>query len=71
MKLTAKQIKLLELLAQRAIIAPWSNLDLTKLMQMKLVADAVAYGANGRLHSSKVWTLTDAGRRRLAEGGNA
>lgn len=70
MKLTAKQIRLLELLAQRAIIAPWSNLDLVKLEQMKLVADAVAYGANGRLHSSKVWTLTDAGRR-LAEGGNA
>lgn len=71
MKLTAKQTKLLELLAQRAIIAPWSNLDLVKLMQLKLVAEAIAYGANGRLHSSKIWTLTDAGRRHLADGGHA
>lgn len=71
MKLTAKQDKLLDLLAQRAIIAPWSNLDLVKLMQLKLVDEAIAYGANGRLHSSKVWTLSDAGRRHIADRGNA
>ncbi|WIA55488.1 hypothetical protein N6H05_21035 [Sphingobium sp. WTD-1] len=71
MKLTAKQTRLLELLAQRMIIAPWSNIDLVKLMQLKLVDEAIAYGANGRLHSSKVWTLTDAGRRHLAEKGAA
>lgn len=71
MKLTAKQTKLLELLAQRMIIAPWSNIDLVKLMQLELVDEAIAYGANGRLHSSKVWALTDAGRCYLAEKGAA
>jgi len=68
-KLTAKQTKLLEALVQRPIIAPWSNIDLVTLRQLKLVDEAMANGANGRLHTSKVWTLTNDGRRYLAERG--
>jgi len=66
-KLTAKQAGLLATLAKGAIVAPWSTMDLVKLSQMKLVDEAFAFGANGRLHSSKIWTLNDAGRRALAE----
>ena len=66
-KLTKKQAGLLTTLAKGAIVAPWSSIDLTKLAQLKLVDQAFAFGTNGRLHSSKIWTLTDAGRRALAE----
>ena len=71
MKLTAKQIDLLRILAVRWIVAPWSSIDLNKLEQMKLVSGDLAFGANGKVHTSKVWTLTDAGRRFVAESVNA
>jgi len=64
-KLTAKQFRLLETLTKGAIDAPWSSIDLVKLAQMELVIEAFAYGANGRLHTSKIWTLTEQGRDRL------
>ncbi|MEC8033960.1 MAG: hypothetical protein VX205_03080 [Pseudomonadota bacterium] len=65
-KLTVKQTKLLVTLAKGAIVAPWSSLELVKLAQMRLVAEDFAFGTNGRLHTSKIWTLTDAGRQALA-----
>lgn len=67
MNLSNKQIKLLGSLAIKSVIAPWSSIDLVKLEQMKLVSGAIAFGANGKVHTSKVWTLTDAGRRFVAE----
>lgn len=66
-----KQIRLLAAMAHKPVIAPWSCLDLVKLEQRKLVAGEVAVGANGKLHSSKVWTLTDAGRHFVAESASA
>lgn len=67
MKLTNKQIKLLGTLAIKPVIAPWSSIDLVKLEQMQLVMSVMAFGANGKLHTSKIWTLTDAGCRFVAE----
>lgn len=68
MTLSNKQIKLLGILAVRWIVAPWSSINLE---QMGLVAGDVAFGANGKVHTSKVWLLTDAGRRYVAESVNA
>lgn len=67
---TIKQVRLLAAMAKTPAIAPWSCLDLVKLEQLKLVSGAIAIGANGKLHTSKVWTLTDAGRR-LVESASA
>ncbi|MFC3442580.1 hypothetical protein ACFOKF_15500 [Sphingobium rhizovicinum] len=67
MNLTNKQIKLLGILATRWIIAPWATIDLVKLEQMNLVAGDLAFGANGKVHTSKVWMLTVAGRQFVAE----
>lgn len=64
---TKKQVTLLGAMAAKPVIAPWSNIDLAKLEQMKLVSGAMAFGANGRLHTSKIWTLTEAGIRFVAE----
>ncbi|MFY9350338.1 MAG: hypothetical protein WBL20_03030 [Sphingobium sp.] len=69
--LTKKQIGLLETLAKGVIVAPWSTIDLVKLSQQKLVSETLAFGVNGRLHSSKIWTLTDEGCRYLDERGAA
>lgn len=71
MTLTNKQIKLLGILAVKPVVAPWSSLDLVRLEHMKLVAGVIALGANGKVHTSKVWTLTDAGRRFVAESASA
>lgn len=67
MKLAAKQNRLLESLAKMPVIAPWSNIDLVKMGQMGLVDEQIALGANGRVHSSKVYTLSAKGRGLLAE----
>lgn len=67
MTLTNKQIKLLGILAIKPVIAPWSSMDLVKLEQMKLVSGAIAFGANGKVHTSKVWTLTGAGYNYVAK----
>lgn len=67
MTLTNKQIKLLGTLAVKPVIAPWSCIDLVKLEQMQLVLGVMALGANGKLHTSKNWTLTDVGCRFVAE----
>lgn len=69
--LSKKQVGLLATMAKGAIVAPWSSMELVKLAQMKLVSEAFAFGMNGRLHSSKVWTLTDAGRQALAGSSGA
>lgn len=71
MKLTNRQNKLLGILAVRWVVAPWSSIDLVKLEQMKLVSGDLAFGANGKVHTSKVWTLTDVGRRFVAESTRA
>lgn len=66
--LSQKQINILLVLAKgRPIIAPWSNSDLTILEQTKLVASAYAMAPTGKAHTSKIWTLTDAGSCFLAE----
>lgn len=70
MNLTNKQIRLLGVLATRWIVAPWSTIDLVKMEQMGLVVGDLAFGANCKVHTSKVWTLTDAGRR-LVESASA
>lgn len=71
MKLTAKQLGLLQTMTKGAIVAPWSNLDLVKLTQMKLASDDFAFGMNGRLSSSKIYRLTAEGRRFLDERAGA
>lgn len=71
MNLTNKQIKLLGVLAVRWVVAPWSSIDLVKLEQMKLVSGHIAVGSNGKVHTSKVWTLTEAGILFVAESARA
>lgn len=61
--LTNKQIALLKVLAKRTpVLAPWTNPDFVALQQPGYVTGEVAFAPNGRLHSSKVWTITDRGR---------
>ena len=62
MNLTAKQVFLLGSMAVKPVIAPWSSPDLVKLERVGLVSGQIAFGANCRVHTSKVWTLTDGGR---------
>ncbi len=71
MKPTSKQIRLLAGMVKAPAIAPWSCLDLVQLEQLKLVSGAIAIGANGKVHTSKVWTLTDGGRRFVTESASA
>lgn len=70
MKLSPKQMRLLQSMTRKPVIAPWSTLDLTILEQLKLVSGEIAFGANGKVHTSKVWTITDGGRL-IAEGQKA
>lgn len=68
MTLTNKQIKLLIVLAVKPVVAPWSNPVLFELGKLGLVEGEIVADVNGSIHTSKVWTLTDAGRRYVAEG---
>lgn len=58
---TPKQIRLLTGMFNRPVIAPWSCSDLVKLERAGLVSGKIASHANGTVHSSKVWMLTDSG----------
>lgn len=64
---TAKQVRILEAMLRKPVIAAWSHRDLNPLMQMGLVSDALALGADCKVHSSKIWTITDKGRLFLNE----
>lgn len=67
MTLTNKQIKLLGILAVKPVVAPWANPVMFNLNKMGLVTGEIAADVNGKVHTSKVWTLTDAGKRFVAE----
>lgn len=71
MKLSSKQIGLLRSIAIKPVIAPWSSVDLVKLERAGLVSSEVAYGADGKVHSSKIWELTTEGRRYVPESARA
>ena len=61
--LTNKQIKLLKVLEQRSsVLAPWANPDLLALDRLGYVTAAFAFAPSGRLHTSKIWTITELGR---------
>lgn len=71
MILSSKQARLLKSMSVKSVIAPWSSVDLVKLERAGMVTGEVAYGADGKVHTSKIWELTANGRRFVAESVNA
>lgn len=66
--LNKKQISLLTNMTRKSpVIAPWSNRDLVALSQLGFVEETVGWAADGRVSGSKVWTITDKGRRFIDE----
>lgn len=66
--LTKKQITLLANMTRKSpVIAPWSNRDLVTLSQLGFVDETLGWAADGRVSGSKVWTITDKGRRFIDE----
>lgn len=60
--LSASDRKLLTILKDRDIVAPWSHADLARLSHRGLVDQFYLAKPNGRAAISKRWSITDAGR---------
>lgn len=66
--ITAKEIKLLQLLAKgEPVLASWFHQNLCDLQRAGHASSTVLLAANGKLSASKLWTITDMGRRFLTE----
>lgn len=66
--ITNTQIKLLKLMVEREpVIATWNHGDLSWLARRGLVVAHKGFATTGRLSSSSIWYLTEAGRRFLTD----
>lgn len=66
--LTQKAINVLKTLDKGyPVIAPWSNHELNILESAKFAKSAYAMSPGGKAHTSKVWEITENGKRFLIE----